>query len=93
MTTTAAPDIEAIGLEDLVPYENNEDPDLRTHIISPAGNEHIWQDGMTAQDVVDLARMTQQDIVAICGYRFTPKHDPMKNEMCSRCAELFYKMP
>jgi hypothetical protein len=40
-----------------------------------------------------LARMTQQDIVAICGYRFTPKHDPMKNEMCSRCAELFYKMP
>lgn len=73
--------------EEMVPHETPPE-DAKAHYINPPANRHIWQPGMTAQDIVDVARATQQEIVALCGYRWIPKYDPIKLPVCDRCAEI-----
>lgn len=74
---------------DLIPYEEP-DPnrEYRAHVVNPPANTHIWRPGMEAQDVVDIARATGQHVVALCGYRFIPKHNPDKFDACERCFEV-----
>lgn len=69
-------------------YEDSNDPDQRTHIVNPPKNTHIWQPGMTAQEIVDIARATQQEVVALCGFRFIPKHNPDKYDACEVCIKI-----
>ena len=49
---------EVVNLIDFMPYDESKDPDRRTHIINPPANVHIWQEGMTAKEIVDIARAT-----------------------------------
>ena len=80
---------EAIIDEALMPYEEPNDGKNRlTHIINPPGNTHIWRPGMKSKDVVDIARMSGQEVVALCGYRWVPKHNPDKYESCRECFKV-----
>lgn len=82
-------EIEAIELDDVAPYEDDGDKDRLTHIINPAMNGHI-QNGiwMEAKDIVSLARLGRLEIVALCGHRFIPNHNPEKYDACSACMDI-----
>lgn len=84
MSTT----LEIDALDRLFEYEESDDPNRKTHIINPPKNIHIWREGMTAQDVVDIARATGQEVVALCGYRWVPKHNPEKFDVCDACMKI-----
>src|SRR3954451_23867073 len=95
MTVTDAPtvvmpdvDTDRSFLDQVAPYDSGEDPILRTHIIRPYENTHIWQKGMTAQGVVDLARLNRTPIVALCGHKWVPVHNPDKYDMCDPCIKI-----
>lgn len=75
--------------DEIIEYEEM-DPkrEYKAHIINPPANVHIWQPGMTAKDVVDVARATGQFVVALCGYKFIPKHNPEKLDACEKCMTI-----
>lgn len=76
-------------LDDAFPYEDTDDGnDHLTHIVSPPENVHIFQPGMEAQDIVDIARATGQEIKALCGYTFVPKRNPEKYDACQSCMDI-----
>lgn len=89
MTVETLPDIEQLNLEDVVPYEDSEDPNTRTHIVSPPENKHITNGlKMSAQDIVDTARITGAEVVALCGYKWVPKHNPEMYPGCQACFKI-----
>ena len=86
--TQTLPEIETPTITDLFPYEDLEDANHRTHIVSPPENKHIYKPGMTAQDIVDTARITGQYVICLCGYEFIPKSNPEKYDICEKCVKL-----
>lgn len=80
------PDIETI--KEVVPYEDSDHPNRRTHIVNPPKNIHIWVPGMTSQDIVDIARAHSIMVVALCGYTWVPKHNPEKFDVCEICFKI-----
>ena len=84
---------EELTITDVVPYEDEDDgKDHKTHIINPTANTHIWEPGMSSQDVVDIARATGQIITALCGYKFVPKRNPDKYDACQACIRIASEM-
>jgi len=61
-----------------------------THIVNPPMNPDIWDGSMemTGQDVVDIARTEGLEVVALCGYKWVPKHNPDKYDICSTCLDI-----
>lgn len=88
MPALASPILEIESLTELFEYEESDDPNRKTHIVNPPKNIHIWRQGMTAQDIVDIARATGQEVIALCGYRWVPKHNPDKFEVCRSCFKI-----
>ncbi len=96
MTVYVEPDVKTLDYDepttfnvfDLFPYEETDDPKKRTHIVNPTLNRHIGLPGMSAQEIVDSARMTDQEVEALCGYRFVPKHNPEKFDACTACVTI-----
>ena len=88
--TAVMPEIDTEDLTILVPYEDSDDPNRRTHIVSPPENLHITNGDpkMLAQDVVDIARVIGQEVVALCGYKWVPKHNPDKFDACEACMTI-----
>jgi len=90
--TLTKPDVDAdISIETLIastPYEDLNDPNHRAHIVNPPKNLHIWRQGMSAQTVVDTARLLRLEVVALCGYRWVPKHNPDKFDVCDGCMKI-----
>lgn len=80
--------LEIHATTDLNPYEDTNDPTVRTHIINPPENLHVWEPGMTSQEVVEIARFRGLVIKALCGYVFIPKHNPDKFDVCKACVEV-----
>lgn len=81
--------LKPVTTDDVMPYEDNDDPLHRTHVIRPEDNAHILEGASVgAQDIVDMARLTGQEVIALCGYRFVPKHDPEKYEACQACFKV-----
>lgn len=80
----------------IFPYEEGDEQDQkddhRTHIINPPMNLHIWKPGMATQDIVDIARFGGLEIFAICGYRFVPKRNPEKYDVCENCMKEAQKI-
>lgn len=72
----------------IAPYEENDDPNHRTHIVRGEENSRLWQEGMRAQNLVDLARMLGTEIVALCGHTWIPAHNPEKFDICEPCLKL-----
>lgn len=73
------------------PYEDNDDPNRRTHIINAEANQHVGTD-LTAQEIVDTARLKGQEIVMLCGFRFVPKHNPEKYDACNSCVTIAHAL-
>lgn len=76
------------GLEEILPYEETDDPNAKAHIINPPNNMHIWRPGMTAKDVVDIARATGQYVISLCQVAFIPKHNPEPLDACEACMRI-----
>lgn len=74
---------------DISPYEEAEDPNVKAHLIRGAENDELWLEGMSAQDVVDTARLLGVEVVALCGYKWVPKFDPAKHDICSQCIKIW----
>lgn len=74
---------------DLVPFE---EPTIGekyfAHIVNPPRNPHIWAEGMSSQEMVDIARMTGQHLVALCGFVWVPKLNPDKFPICDACMTI-----
>ena len=86
--TRGFPQMELIET-DLLPYEDIDDgKDRKAHYVNEADNIHIWQPGMSPQDIIDAARLTGQWVFALCGYKFIPERDPQKYQVCSACADI-----
>lgn len=81
-------ELEILTSVDVAPYEDSDDPNRRTHIVNPPNNLHIWEIGMSAQDIVNIARMTGMHVVALCGYTWIPKHNPDKYDACDTCIRI-----
>lgn len=80
------PDTSSDVKVDVAPFEDVDDgKDHLTHIVNPPNNLHIWKVGMTATDIVNLARATNQEVVALCQYRWVPKRNPEKHPVCHEC--------
>ncbi len=74
---------------DIVPYEEEgNDEDTRTHIVNPPKNLHIWTPGMTSREMVSIARMTGQHVVALCDYSWVPKRNPENYKACDTCMTI-----
>lgn len=78
-------DIETV----VAPYEDIDDGnDHHTHIVNPPSNLHLWTRGMSAQDIVSLARAKGTYVVALCGYEWVPKRNPDKYPACTKCIDM-----
>jgi hypothetical protein len=91
-TETETREIEAIDLNDLVnPYEELDDPNHRTHIINPAMNldiQHKFGRMETAQEIVDTPRAFGLEVIALCGFKLIPVHNPEKYDACEACIKI-----
>jgi len=92
-TTHTEPEtLEIIDLNDIVsPYEEDDDPNRKTHIINPAMNLEIQrQFGRmeTPQEIVNTARAFGVEIVALCGHRLIPVHNPENYDACEACMQI-----
>jgi hypothetical protein len=80
---------ETLSDTEVVPFEDTDDPAHRSHYVRPADNGHrTHEDPTTAQDIIDLARLTGSEVVALCGYRWVPKANPKKYPVCPACVEI-----
>lgn len=80
--------LEIVEDTELLPYEEDNDPNRKTHIINPPMNTHIWKPWLTSKDVVDIARLMGYEIVALCGYKWVPKHNPEEYDACEACIKV-----
>ena len=78
----------------VLPYEETDDQahDRFTHIVNPPANLHIWTPDMSAQDIVDTARLNGWSVTALCGFTWVPKHNPEKYDTCSACMDIAQKI-
>lgn len=75
--------------EAIIPYEDVQDyGEHKAHIVSPPENAHLFQPGMEAQDIVDIARSMGYEVVALCGYKWVPKRNPDKYDACQLCMDI-----
>lgn len=80
--------------KDVIAYEETDDQthERFTHIVNPPNNIHIWRDGMSAQDVVDVARVNGWPVRALCGKEWIPKYNPEKYPACPTCIEIAHQI-
>lgn len=92
--TLTKPDVDSeISFEMLIdtvaPYEDNNDPEHRSHVVNAAMNGHIQRGVyMTAREIVETARVLKMEVVALCGFKWIPKGDPEKHDVCDACMKL-----
>jgi hypothetical protein len=85
-----APQIQIV--EDPLPFEESKDPNTKTHFVNPPKNLHIWRVGMDIYELVDIARANGLEVEALCGYRWVPKHNPDKYDLCDTCNKIAHEM-
>jgi hypothetical protein len=82
-------EIEIVDLADMFPYEDDGDENRKAHAVRPTENKHIINnDTCTGQDIVDTARMLGLEVVAACGYKWVPTHDPRDKKACDPCMKI-----
>lgn len=87
MTETHITPIETT--DEVVSYEETPaGPDHRAHMFAAGDNLHV-QSGqyMEPQDIVDLARLSDIEIVAMCGHRLIPRRNPKVYPVCEACVD------
>lgn len=91
MTTTQT-EIEAVTTEDLFPFEDDFDPDALAHIVDNLANAEVYGNGLTATDVVEMARLAGTEVIALCGYKWVPKRNPLNHDTCQKCVDIWTRM-
>lgn len=88
--TVVQPDVDTEdSLKELEePYVDDDNPNLRTHIVRPYENGHIYMPGDTAKEIVARARFLQVEVVALCGHRWVPQHNPKNYDSCDPCFKI-----
>ena len=83
-------DVKTVPIESVIesPEESPVDPNTRVHIVNPPNNLHIWEPGMTSQDIVDVAKALGYEVKGLCGYIFIPKHSVENLDPCEACFEV-----
>jgi hypothetical protein len=84
--------VKELPLVETIPFEETEDPNVRTHMVNPPKNLHIWRDGMDVREMAEIARITGQELEALCGYRWVPKLNPDKYDVCEKCMAIAGEM-
>lgn len=74
--------------EDLLLEHEAHNDSIRTHIVSPYGNEHIWKSGMDMRVLVEIAMAKGLEVKALCGYTWIPTKDPDKHDACEECMKI-----
>jgi len=88
-TQVTNPTYDDFTIEDLFPYEEPTDKNTRAHIVNPPMNKHIDpKQEMNPQDIVDTARLQRLELVALCGYKWVPKLNPDKLDVCPACMKI-----
>lgn len=75
----------------IAPYEEPDDPNHRAHVVNPCfppENELRWGPNMSAQQIVDIARVTGTEVIALCGHTFVPKYNPDPLDACEACIKI-----
>ena len=73
----------------VTPFEDTDDGESHaTHMINPPDNLHIWQPGMEIREVVQIARDSNLEVKALCGYVWVPKRNPEKYDTCEPCLKV-----
>lgn len=89
--TIVMPDVDRSVSTDVVEDidEGNKDDNLR-HIVRPADNPHISKimKNPTGQDVVDIARVRNLEVTALCGKKWVPKNNPEGRDTCDSCLDM-----
>lgn len=88
MGVDLSPLLDTSTVEDMVAYEETDNPDTKAHVVNPPQNLHIWQPGMTSQDIVRIAQLRGKYVTALCGYKFIPRYDPDKHAACEPCIKI-----
>lgn len=88
MPVDLSPLIDTTTDVDIVPFEESKNPEAKAHIVSPPENPHLDGPGITAKDIVELARLKGVPVKALCGYKWIPRHNPENHEACERCFEI-----
>lgn len=80
---------EKLEQEEIIPYEDSSDnSNAISHYVIGEDNRHIYEPPMTIEDVIDIARITGQHLVAICGAVVVPRYDPTTCPMCKACVKI-----
>lgn len=71
----------------VMPYEDDDaSGETKRHIVDNLKNKHILDGpGVTAQDIVDAARLMGEEVEALCGYRWVPLRNPENHPPCELC--------
>lgn len=82
-----------LGIQDDIvvekaPFDENAPGDGNAHIVNPPMNLHIWQIGMSSQELVEKARNEEIPIKSLCGYVWVPKRNPDKYPACPTCIRI-----
>lgn len=85
---------EYMHIEEFMPYEEEDDgKEHRTHIVMAGDNPHISEgDDLDALQIVDIARMRGDEVIALCGYKWVPKRNPEKYPLCNGCMKMWGEM-
>ena len=75
-------------VETVVVEESQAETPKMRHIINPPANLHIFRPWMSAQDIVDIARVRGIEVVALCGHRWVPRHNPTNLPTCDDCVRI-----
>jgi hypothetical protein len=89
MTTIAAPEIETINLEEPSIFEEIDDPNARSHMVNGDMNLHVWIEGMEPRELVEAAVLGGYELTALCGFKWVPKGDPDKHDICEKCLKIW----
>lgn len=55
------------------------------HIHSPSDNPDNYYTGASNQDIIDIGRLRESKLKALCGFEYTPKFGVETKGVCSDC--------
>jgi len=96
---TEEPAIRTVGSEQPISLgvpDQEDDLSLPAHIVNPDMNAELWNYlGLNSHEInagtkllVDYARMTGSELVALCGHRWVPTQVANTHEVCQPCMEV-----
>lgn len=86
-------EIETVDLNEMLnPFDEDDgsDPNRRAHYVTWEDNpEFVARFGVLgSQELVDTARLFRVEVIALCGYKWVPRLNPQKFDVCTKCANI-----